>query len=416
MTNFEKIYSILKSKPHNQHHLKRYVRFIQNCLVKNKTEIPSTYMEIHHICPKADDLFPEYRDLSSNLWNSAILTSKQHVLAHVMLMLVYGGSQTIALHFFMSVNGKGSTGNRNIPTSIAIRYAVNAREKFSIFRKGKATFKDSVGNKFFLSTDDPIITELCLVGNNFGYTHTEESKQAMRDTKYPNKNITLYFLDNEIAIKQFSEEFSQYIDQGWSTTKTEDDYKYCKEHGNKQLSDFWTGRARYATPDGIYHGSYLHTDKIVEELSLIPYRTEAQIEQNLSRGILATEAKLGTNIYNNGIEEKFLYEPLDNTWVIGRLTRPEEWESKRVEAMRDKVVGSETWNDGKKNYFFKPGDVIPENMVKGMKFLDNRTYYYISNDKTNTVEFNGNHTPPEGFDRAKIREYEVVKRRMNSKK
>ena len=52
------IYSILSSKPHNPHYLNRYITFIEQCQQKNVDY--HGYVENHHICQKADDMFPEY--------------------------------------------------------------------------------------------------------------------------------------------------------------------------------------------------------------------------------------------------------------------------------------------------------------------------------------------------------------------
>lgn len=402
------IQELLKTKPHNTHYLNRYYKFIRWCEYTNKNMCSSVYVEGHHICPKANDLFPEYANITYNKWNYVYLTARQHILAHIILWKTYGGSQSSAAdcmlgNFNSKTNKKLSM--RVVPTATRIRYLAKLREAAARNRSqytiGKSTYKDSDGNKFFLDINSPLIKEQNLVGNVSGRIHSEESKQAMRDTKYPNRKIILYFLNNEISVKQFSQEFSDFISQGWSSTKSNDDYIYCKELGDQLNSKFWTGRARYATSDGIYHGAYLHTDKIIQELNLILYRTEAQIEQNLSRTILATESRLGSNIYNNGKEEKFLFEPIDSSWVLGRLARSVEWETNRVNAVFHKVLGAETWNDGERNYFFKPGDEIPTYMTKGMKFRDNTTYYYVKD--TDVVMFLGKHTAPSGFEPIKVR-------------
>ena len=58
------IHYILSSKPHNSHYLKRYIKFIQACQHKNINY--GGYTEKHHICPKADDMFPEYANFPKN--------------------------------------------------------------------------------------------------------------------------------------------------------------------------------------------------------------------------------------------------------------------------------------------------------------------------------------------------------------
>lgn len=76
------IYIVLKSKPHNQHYLKRYYNFIESCrklnLTKTKEELG--YTEDHHICPRS--MFPEIQYDTKNI---VLLTGRQHFIAHWML-------------------------------------------------------------------------------------------------------------------------------------------------------------------------------------------------------------------------------------------------------------------------------------------------------------------------------------------
>ena len=77
------IYAILSSKPHNEHYLNRYIKFITAC--QHKNTIFSGYTEKHHICPKAKDMFPEYESFIAHRRNCAVLTARQHFIAHMML-------------------------------------------------------------------------------------------------------------------------------------------------------------------------------------------------------------------------------------------------------------------------------------------------------------------------------------------
>lgn len=79
------IYSILESKRHNPHYLKRYFNFILGCKNKNVNLSISIYVENHHICPKANDMFPEYGNNKIHTWNNIKLTAKQHFIAHHLL-------------------------------------------------------------------------------------------------------------------------------------------------------------------------------------------------------------------------------------------------------------------------------------------------------------------------------------------
>lgn len=76
------IYSILASKPHNPHYLTRYVTFIQKNINKYSENQANT--EKHHICPKAKDMFPTYKDFNLHEWNKIILPLKS-----IFMLIIY---------------------------------------------------------------------------------------------------------------------------------------------------------------------------------------------------------------------------------------------------------------------------------------------------------------------------------------
>lgn len=98
------IYSILTSKPHNPHYLNRYITFVKKCQQKNIGY--EGYTEEHHICPKAGDMFPEYICLKTNPWNRAVLTARQHFIAHIILWKVFGDCRSCAESLWFMSNGK----------------------------------------------------------------------------------------------------------------------------------------------------------------------------------------------------------------------------------------------------------------------------------------------------------------------
>lgn len=98
------ILTILSSKPHNKHYLKRYYTFITQCSKANSLSKPPI-TEAHHICPKAKDLFPQYNKLSEHKWNRIDLTPNQHYVAHWILWKCFKGSQIDA---FWKMNQKQS--------------------------------------------------------------------------------------------------------------------------------------------------------------------------------------------------------------------------------------------------------------------------------------------------------------------
>ena len=246
------IREILQTKPHNPHYLDRYVGYINSCLVKNRIVIPD-YVEYHHICPKAIDLFPEYKDTGLFEWNVVALTAEQHIFAHIILWKLFGGSQSHALEYFFRTKNFNKNHKRKIPTKLEIRYEAAARK---------------------------------------------DSKKYMR------------------------------------------------------------------------------------------------------------EMRLGTNIYNNGVNELFEKEHPGEGWILGRLPRSREWIENRDAAVRAKVVGAKQFTNGIRNIFVKAGDVIPEGFSKGMQFRDTTTYYYVKDD--NILSFLGKHQSPEGYETIKVREAKVL--------
>lgn len=85
------IYEVLKLKSKSERHLQRYIRFLSS---REKTPFST---EKHHICPKANDMFPEYSSFKKHPWNKKYLTPREHYIAHLLLWKVFGGSQTRAI-------------------------------------------------------------------------------------------------------------------------------------------------------------------------------------------------------------------------------------------------------------------------------------------------------------------------------
>lgn len=93
---------ILSTKPHNLHYLQKYINFIQACV---NQPLPD-YHEDHHICPKSDDLFPDFKSFKKFPWNKISLSLRQHYVAHFMLWKAYGGKQSQAFKLMCERAGK----------------------------------------------------------------------------------------------------------------------------------------------------------------------------------------------------------------------------------------------------------------------------------------------------------------------
>jgi hypothetical protein len=172
------IYSILSSKPHNPHYINRYITFIEQCQQKNVGY--EGYVERHHICPRAKDMFPEYEDFRLHPWNCAILTPRQHDIAHTFLWKIYRNrSMTWARNIMMRNGGSRSKvfdadhrkylseiGKENYDGKIPavdkegkyIRVSkeeLEANDNLSGSCKGKVVVKDDSGRIMQVSIDDP---------------------------------------------------------------------------------------------------------------------------------------------------------------------------------------------------------------------------------------------------------------------
>ena len=407
MTNID-IYAILSSKPHNQHYLKRYWKFIQYCINDNKRLTDSDYIEKHHICPKAKDLFPEY---NKSAWNTVKLTANQHIIAHIMLWKAYGGSQALALECilgqFNSDTNPYSLSNRKIPGKIRRRYLAKAREAAAEYRgeyrKGFGIFKDSSGNKYFIKTDDPLIQELSLVGNNTGLIHTDESRQRIKDGVRHKCMVRLYFLYYAVNVRDLSDEFHEYLCQGWSTYDPEYD-EWDRERSRlavlgriEKAKQANTGTIGYYYPDGTLYGRISHDDPAIQQLGLVHMRSEKQSSQARENQIkTANDPEVQAKKSKAISKLTWFYDPV--TMEKGRFqTAPAGWLPGRKGTHT--VGGTVTWNDGVTNYRVKSGDAIQSHWVKGMAPQKARESYYSNG--IDSVLLKKGQSIPDGYYRAK---------------
>jgi hypothetical protein len=155
MTSID-IYTILSSKPHNPHYLKRYFKFIQ--ILSLQSEILKD-IENHHICPKAKDLFPEYTNLKTYSWNSIKLTRRQHWIAHWILAKTYGNSQTIAFYRMTKKSKYRITSKiyecfRREVNIIISKANSGPKPKISENKRNKVSCYDYYGNFLILSSEE----------------------------------------------------------------------------------------------------------------------------------------------------------------------------------------------------------------------------------------------------------------------
>jgi hypothetical protein len=122
---------ILKSKTHNSHYLNRYIKFINHFILYPSNE---DYLETHHICPKAKDMFPEYSNLSKHKWNAIKLTFRQHIIAHYLLLKSYSNlSQSLSV---VLTSGQHHVSTKFNSRLISISKRILSENRKGIFTRG----------------------------------------------------------------------------------------------------------------------------------------------------------------------------------------------------------------------------------------------------------------------------------------
>lgn len=193
------IYSILSSKPHNQHYLNRYWKFVQS--FQHQIEITGVTEE-HHICPKSDDLFPEYKSLKRNPWNGIHLTKRQHFIAHWILANAYKGKQIYAFWAMCNQQSPTDSRSRNYKVSSKIyEFCKNNFKKINHHSLNKVWCVDNLGNNHYVSKEE-------YKNNNNLYSNMKNKKSI----------INRYTLEMKIVTK---EEYYKLDESVWV-------YKLCK--------------------------------------------------------------------------------------------------------------------------------------------------------------------------------------------
>ena len=122
------IYSILASKPHNPHYLKRYIRFVSLCQEANSKSY--TKLHKHHICPRAKDMFPEYTSFATHKWNLAKLTPRQHFIAHILLWKAFPNSLSQMNALWQMKHKNNETISSRLYETLSIDYAKSVSNRF----------------------------------------------------------------------------------------------------------------------------------------------------------------------------------------------------------------------------------------------------------------------------------------------
>lgn len=279
---------ILFTKPHNQHYLNRYVKYIR-ILYKVNNNLEKC--ERHHICPKAKDLFPEYKNLKDNPWNEIKLTYKQHYIAHLILSRAYGGSQSFALFSMIRKSNK--------PKYINSKIYQNIKEEQLEYNKlsnsGDNHWSKQEGNIHNFITNHP--------KGMMGKCHTEEYKNYMKDINTGHRNPFYGKKHNKNTLNNISQKLKG---RKWVTNGIKD--KLINSN---------------ILPHGFKWGRCNHNSK---SSKLIP------INNGYKNSLIHKESKIPegwfmgkchTIFINNGTQMKMhpSIHQIPNGWVLGRINR-----------------------------------------------------------------------------------------------
>lgn len=233
------IYSILSSKQNNPHYLNRYFKFIQS--LQSQTKIKGVTEE-HHICPKAKDLFPEYKSLKLNPWNSTHLTRKQHWVAHWILAKAYGNSQAIAFYRMTKKSNERITSKvyeqfRERASKIISIKNSKPNPKKGIHQIGKVLCYDSLGNYLILTKEEFYLRDdVHGVNKNKVFIRTEKYSQ---DVSIRMKN-RIWITSSDLSTKKFinPNELNHYLSLGFTVRYDSYDRKLHQktcQHCNKTI-------------------------------------------------------------------------------------------------------------------------------------------------------------------------------------
>jgi hypothetical protein len=174
------------------HYIKKYLNFIQT----RKTVYVPKETHLHHILPKAKDMFPQYKNLKEYSWNGIYLTPREHFVAHWILSKAFpGSSQGRAFYNMSNIHGikksKEYEKVKQLHISELIKNTQNPErnKKISNALKGKPKTEKHIQSLLGHKVSDETRKKLREI--NLGKKLTEDQKQKMsisRTGKTKSKN------------------------------------------------------------------------------------------------------------------------------------------------------------------------------------------------------------------------------------
>ena len=195
-----KIVTKLKSISVNEHWMNRYINFCVTCHTINANNADNENLVRHHILSR--HMFPQYENFTNNSWNMALLTHRQHLLAHYMLYKCTNNYKD-ALAVMWSRTLK-TTDDISV-LSLHTKLYESTMESIISKKRHLVVVKDNNGNTFSTDINDPRYISGELVGATKGkgvYISTITNESIMLDVNDPRvlsgefvgytKNMTIY--------------------------------------------------------------------------------------------------------------------------------------------------------------------------------------------------------------------------------
>lgn len=178
------IYSILSSKPHNSHYLKKYILFLHNCQIKN---CAVKYTIKHHICPRK--MFPMYINFRKHPWNCANLTHRQHFIAHILLWKAFPKNDSMTYAAWAMLHKDG----HKLNAKLYERLMIEANSKTSKMNKCRTwVSKEGVSKNIHINELRDYVKLGWSKGRTFNTKHREKISNSAKERFFEPKNNPSY--------------------------------------------------------------------------------------------------------------------------------------------------------------------------------------------------------------------------------
>jgi hypothetical protein len=167
----------------NIHMAHRYLKFINHRINRKLAEIS----HMHHILPKAKDMFPEFKDLKKHPWNGIKLTPREHFIAHWMLAKIFPKTSQSRTFYYMVNNSKVvkskdyELARLSHIENMKTMYTPDRNQKISNSLRGRKKSPEHIEKLSGHKVSDS--TKQKLREHNLGKKHTIESRQKMSKSK-----------------------------------------------------------------------------------------------------------------------------------------------------------------------------------------------------------------------------------------